>query len=185
MSEANRATAAPPEVLDGAVRLRAIKIDDWALECELSRDPDVVMWTYYPSDMDEDQSRRRIAESRARADAGLIQRYVILDQAGHALGTCGIGKLRTDVPEIFYALLPTARGRGAATEATALLSTWALAHGYSKVALETVEGNTASEHVARRAGFAPVDRYEDEHRGEQVLLTRWLNRATGAPTSTK
>lgn len=183
MSEANRATAAPPEMLTGAVRLRAINIDDWSLEYQLSRDPDVVMWTYYPSGMDEGQSRRRIAEAQARADAGLAKRYVIVDQAGDALGTCGIGKLRTDVPEIFYALLPTARGRGAATEATKLLATWALAHDYSKVALETVEGNTASERVARRAGFSPVDRYEGEHLGEQVMLTRWLNLATGASTS--
>lgn len=122
-------------------------------------------------------------EAGSSPDAGLVKRYVILDQAGHALGTCGIGKLRTAVPEIFYALVPTARGRGAATEATKLLATWALAHDCSKVALETVEGNTASERVARRAGFAPVDRYEDEHRGEQVMLTRWLDRATGASTS--
>lgn len=183
MSEADWATAAPPDVLMGTVRLRAINIDDWALEYQLSRDPDVVMWTFYPSDMDEDQSRRRIAESQAGADAGLMKRYVILDQAGHALGTCGIASLRTDVPEIFYALLPTARGRGAATEATKLLATWALTHGFSQVALETVEDNTASERVARRAGFASVDRYEDEHRGEQVMLTRWLNRAAGASTS--
>lgn len=123
MGEANWETLAPPEVLTGAVRLRAIKIDDWALECQLSRDPDVVMWTYYPSYMDEDRARRRIAESQTRAHAGLAQRYVILDQAGYALGTCGLGKLGTEAPEVFYALLPTGRGRGAATEAAKLLAT--------------------------------------------------------------
>lgn len=180
MGEANRATGAPPDELVGAVRLRAINMDDWALECQLSRDPEVVMWTYYPSEMDEDQARRRIAASQARAGAGLAKRYVILDQAGHALGTCGIGELQTAVPAVFYALLPSARGRGAATEATKLLTDWALAHDYSKVALDTVEGNIASERVARRAGFTPADRHQGEHRGEQVVLTRWLSSPTGA-----
>ncbi len=123
MSEARTVTASPPKVLTGAVRLRALTVDDWVVEHQLSRDPEVVKWTYYPCDMDEHRSRQRIAESQARADAGLVQRYVILDKTGQRLGTCGIGSLPTEAPEVFYALLPTARGRGAATEATRLLAT--------------------------------------------------------------
>ena len=123
MSEARTVAASPPKVLTGAVHLRAPEVDDWEVEQQLSRDPEVVKWTYYPCDMDEHQSRQRIAESRARADVGLVQRYVILDLTGQRLGTCGIGRLPSEAPEVFYALLPTARGRGAATEATRLLTT--------------------------------------------------------------
>lgn len=183
MSDQRTVTASPPKVLTGAVRLRALEVDDWVVEQQLSQDPEVVKWTYYPCDMDEHQSRQRIAESRARADAGLVQRYVILDLTGQRLGTCGIGRLPTKTPEVFYALLPTTRGRGAATEATRLLATWALAHGYPQVALETVEGNVASERVAHRAGFTRTDRREDEHRGERVMVTRWLKHPTAATTT--
>lgn len=55
-----------------------------------------------------------------------------------------------------------------------MLTTWAFAHGYPQVALETVEGNVASERVAQQSGFTRRDRHEDEHRGEQVVVTRWL-----------
>ena len=32
----------PPEVLAGALVLRALRVDDWPVEHQLSRDPDVV-----------------------------------------------------------------------------------------------------------------------------------------------
>lgn len=165
------------------VRLRALQIADWPLEQELSRQPDVVRWTYYPCDMDEAQSRQRITNSLERTEAGLVQRYVVFDGAGRGLGTCGLGMLRTDAPEIFYALLPSGRGVGAATEAARLLCECAFALGYPEVALITVDGNAASERVAHRAGFAPGRRYQDDHRGEPAVLTRWVKATPGKAAS--
>ena len=109
-----------------------------------------------------------------------MQRYVIVDPADQRLGTCGIGRLPTGAPEIFYALLPTARGRGAATEATRHLP-----RGRSPTAMSWLPWKPlramvrASERVARRAAFAPTERYRGEHRGEPVWVTRWLKHATG------
>lgn len=60
----------------------------------------------------------------------------------------GIAALDAEVPEVVYALLPAARGRGVATEAATCLSDWLLDHGRPVVALITVEGNVASERVA-------------------------------------
>ena len=157
--------------------LRALAADDWDLEQRLSRDDDVVRWTYYPLDLTEEGARRRIALAQQRAEAGLLRRYAILGADGVALGTCGVGALATDDPELFYVVLPEARGRGAASEAARLLSDWVLEHGYRQVVLVTVEGNAPSEAVARRAGFTVADHHEGDHRGRSVTLTRWVRRA--------
>jgi len=82
--------------------------------------------------------------------------------------------LTDGVPEVFYALLPEARGRGAATSAVRALCHWLGSLGHGEVALETIEGNIASERVAVRAGFLPSGRRPDLHHGEPVVLNRWL-----------
>lgn len=171
------ATTAPPPLLSGVVTLRALAVDDWTLEQRLSRDDEVVRWTYYPLDLSEEKARTRIAVAQERAEAGLMQRYAVLDESGAALGTCGVGALTTDSPELFYALLPEARGRGSASGAVRLLTDWLLDHAYRQLSLITVEGNVASEAVALRSGFTLADRHEGDHRGKPVTLTRWTRRA--------
>src|SRR6476659_9090348 len=164
----------PPDVLQTEdCCLRALSVDDWALEQAISRDPDVIEWTYYPAEMTMEQSRHRIQDSLERTKRGLERRYAILDGEGDPVGTCGIGALDGDCPRIFYAVLPQGRSRGIATRAARLLAEWALAGGYAIVSLETIDGNEASERVASKAGFVPVDRYQADHRGETAWLTRW------------
>lgn len=156
--------------------LRAIAESDWSVEAELSRDAEVVRWTFYPRDMDEQAAHERIAHYQMRAAQGATQRFVILDTDDNPLGTCGIGRLEEDTPEVFYALLRWGRGRGAATQAATSLVQWALASGRPAVALVTIDGNEPSERVALRAGFDAVERFEGEQRGEPVSMTRWLRR---------
>jgi RimJ/RimL family protein N-acetyltransferase len=164
----------PPDVLErGDLKLRALSVEDWELEQVMSRDPDVVRWTYYPVDMTEHESRRRVQVSLDRTRRGLERRYVICDGGGDCVGTCGIAGLDGDSPRIFYGVLSQSRSRGLATGAARLLAEWALASGYAIVSLETIEGNEASERVAGKAGFVPVERYQADHRGETARLTRW------------
>ena len=164
----------PPDVLEREdCCLRALSVEDWALEQAMSRDPDVVKWTYYPVEMTEQESRHRIQDSLERTSRGLVRRYAIYDGEDDPVGTCGIGALDGDCPRIFYAMLPQGRNRGIATTAARLLAEWALASGYAIVSLETIEGNEASERVASKAGFVPVERYQADHRGETAWLTRW------------
>jgi RimJ/RimL family protein N-acetyltransferase len=154
--------------------LRAISQSDWAVEAELSRDAEVVRWTFYPPDMNEQAARDRIRHHEKRAAEGATRRFVILDEHGNSLGTCGIGRLQEQTPEVFYALLPRGRGRGAATRAVTSLVQWAFASGRRSVALVTINGNQPSEGVAQRAAFHPAEQFEDDHRGKRVSLTRWL-----------
>ena len=173
MSSVGSPGSLPPDVLVGdGCYLRALSVTDWAIEQALSRDSDVVRWTYYPVELTEDESRHRIQDSLERTGVGLLRRYVVVE-GGTPVGTCGIAGLDGDCPHIYYALLPGGRGRGIATSAARLLVEWALTSGYAVVSLETIQGNQASERVATKAGFRPVDRYHADHRGETAWLTRW------------
>ncbi len=135
----------------GPFRLVPLTMSHWKLEHQLSRCTDVAAWTLYPPELNETQARERVIRSQQAAGAGQAARYAV-ERNGTALGTAGI-KNTEDAPEIFYALLPAGRGRGAATAAAVALSDWALDHDAPYVALWTLPGNSASARVAQRAGF--------------------------------
>jgi RimJ/RimL family protein N-acetyltransferase len=171
----------PSRLTVGPFTLQAMAESDWPLVVEMSRDADVVRWTFYPDNADEAGARDWLRQALASAADGTAARFVIGDECAAALGTCGIGGLDEETPEVFYALLPRGRGRGAATLATHALASWALSAGYGSVGLETEVGNVASEDVARRCGFEPVRVFPGEHRGRPAELTRWLARSPTAP----
>jgi len=150
-------------------RLRPVEEDDWRLDQELSRVPDVTRWTYYPPDVDEEEARRRVARNLEIRAAGRGARYIIVAGEG-SVGTIGVGT-RGAGPFLFYALLPVARGRGLATAAVTGLAGWLLAHGEPSVAASTMVGNTASERVLERAGFVPG---ELDVEPDGVTVRRWL-----------
>jgi RimJ/RimL family protein N-acetyltransferase len=166
-------TEAPPPALPSAVgELRALAADDWRLDQALSRDPDVVRWTLHPADLGEEAARARVGRSRANAAAGRGRRYaIVLD--GQAVGLAGIAAADDGDPEVFYALLPAGRRQGAATAAARALADWALNAGARRVLLLTIPGNTASEAVARRAGFAETGTEVRPHRGVPTEMTVW------------
>ena len=55
--------------------------------------------------------------------------------------------------ELFYELIPEARGQGLATEAALELSLWALKHGASRVTAKIEASNADSRRVLERCGF--------------------------------
>jgi RimJ/RimL family protein N-acetyltransferase len=154
-------------------RLRAVEEDDWRLDQELSRVPDVTRWTYYPPDVSEEEARRRVARSFVIRADGRGGRFVVVT-GGTAVGTIGVGS-RLSGPFLYYALLPSARGRGLATAAVAALSGWLLEHGEEAVGASTMVGNVASERVLARAGFVPGDLAVEP---DGVTVRRWLLVAT-------
>ena len=67
---------------------------------------------------------------------------------------------------VAYALLPTERGRGAASDAVRAMTAWLRAAlGVVEVTAAIAPDNAASERVARAAGFHPTARWTD---GERV-----------------
>lgn len=165
----------PAELAADGWHLRPLSEQDWALECAMSRDPDVVRWTLYPPDMTEDAARERIRRTRQRADQRIAARYAVLDSDHHAVGTAGIASSDSDADEaeVVYALMPSGRHRGAATAAARTLTDWALSTGITRVQLMTIPGNTASEKVAQRAGFVLEGEETRDQRGTPTRMFRW------------
>jgi RimJ/RimL family protein N-acetyltransferase len=130
----------------------------------------------YPADLDEAGARLRVIRMTEAARAGRGIRYAV-EEDGVALGTAGFGASDQGY-EVFYALKPEGRGRGLATGSVLALVRWLAAQGQRAVRLSTLDGNTASEAVARRAGF------RRERKGTHVdgrPLTVWLR--VEAPTT--
>jgi RimJ/RimL family protein N-acetyltransferase len=162
----------PSDLTAGRWHLRALSDDDWTLEQAMSRDPDVVRGTLYPPDLSEESARQRVGRTKQRAGERVAGRYAVLD--GHvAVGTAGIAFTDAGDAEVFYALLPHGRHQGAATQAACALSEWALSAGAKRVLLVTIPGNSASEAVARRAGFTVDGQEVRDQRGNRIRMTRW------------
>ncbi|MFF1572195.1 GNAT family N-acetyltransferase [Leifsonia sp. NPDC058292] len=135
--------------------LRILTPDDWRIEHDLSRVADVPTWTMYPPDLTKEQSRARAGFNVDLVEAGLGIRYLVIE-AGTIVGTAGFGRRADGDHELFYALKPEGRGRGLATDAVRTLVDWLHASGARRLWLSTLDGNIASENVARRAGFVAV-----------------------------
>jgi RimJ/RimL family protein N-acetyltransferase len=171
----------PAELAADGWQLRILSDADWRLEWTMSRDPDVVRWTLYPPDMTEEAALERVRRTRQRAGQQLAARYAVLDPDHNAIGTAGIASNENSTEaEVFYALLPHGRHRGAATAAARALSEWALSTGIELVLLLTIPGNTASEAVARRAGFVLDGDETRDQRGTPTRMLRW-SRITSPP----
>jgi RimJ/RimL family protein N-acetyltransferase len=82
--------------------------------------------------------------------------FAILEAAsGDLAGQCGVDEWsNADVVQIGYWLAPHARGRGFATRAVELMTSWLFELGAARVFLTVVSENADSAAVARRAGFA-------------------------------
>lgn len=117
-------------------------------------DPDVIRWIGPP----ERTARDVLVQNEERwANGSPTLSICELD------GTC-VGKIWLSVDptdrstgSVGYWLLPTARGRGYATAAVRLLSTWAVRElGVTNVRLKTAPDNERSHRVAERSGFRRV-----------------------------
>jgi RimJ/RimL family protein N-acetyltransferase len=141
---------------------------DWPVEYALSRDSEVIRWTFYPSSIDEAAARDRCRSFVGRAREGRSFRWIITTASGSRVGTCGAVP-RGNEAELFYALLSDHRGLGLATEAvTALANEAARLTLTPQLAIESA--NTASTRVAMRAGFRPSG---ERHDADGVLVRTW------------
>jgi RimJ/RimL family protein N-acetyltransferase len=143
-----------PTLSDGRVLLRAAEHRDLPAIVAGIQDPDVMRWIGPPQGSAHDvlvQNEERWA--RGSPTLSICE----LD------GTC-VGKVWLNVPEadrstgfVGYWLLPVARGRGYATAAVRLLSSWAIRElGVTRIRLTTAPDNERSHRVAERSGFRRV-----------------------------
>lgn len=155
---------APPDppLSDGVVTLRGFDSGDVAAIVAVCRDPEIPRWTLVPSPCGEDDARdylKRAADGRAE---GRCASFAIADAATPAtlLGTISLNVIDWDrrAADVGYLLGAPARGNGYATRAVELLAGWAFGTlGLERLELRAQRDNHASQAVAARAGFAPVD----------------------------
>lgn len=117
-------------------------------------DPDVLRYTSTPDPIPPDW----VETWRAQFDGENRINWAIVDDelpapgfVGYAVAF-GIDREAGEL-ELGYATSPWARGRGVATASLALLTDWALAEGFQRLALLIDPDNPASQAVARRCGY--------------------------------
>jgi RimJ/RimL family protein N-acetyltransferase len=149
-----------PTLSDGRVLLRAAEPRDLpAIEAGI-HDPDVIRWIGPQLPTAQDVLRQ--SEERWSLGSPALS-ICTLD------GTC-VGKIWLSVSEtegstgsIGYWLLPAGRGRGLATSAVRLLSSWAVDElGVSILRITTAPDNAQSQRVAERSGYQRVSQTADE-----------------------
>jgi RimJ/RimL family protein N-acetyltransferase len=143
-----------PVLTDGRVLLRAAEPRDLpALEVGI-HDPDVLRWIG-----PQPSSAGDVLVKDEEWWAGGSPTLMICEPDGTCVGKVWMTVLETDRSTGFvgYWLLPVGRGRGLATSAVRLLSTWAVRElGVTNVRLRTAPENVRSQRVAERSGFRRV-----------------------------
>lgn len=150
----------PVMLADDAVVLRPWSSSDAIFMAEASRDPAIERYNGpSPASVADaitvieriEQSWRTFEVQGDPAGAA----FAIVDAAlGEPVGMCGIDHWSsTDVAQFGYWLAPGARGRGLATRAVTLMTSWLFELGAARVHLTIQSENIASAAVALRAGF--------------------------------
>jgi ribosomal-protein-alanine N-acetyltransferase len=165
---------------DGVVRLRQWADDDSAWYADSVRDPLIQRFTTESAVLDAGQVRAAIGRLRAAGDA---EGFVICDAVtGERLGNIA---LRHDgrAGEVSYWVAAAARGRGVATRALMLFSSWCFqAVGVEELWLHTHRENVASQRAALRAGYQRDPRRDksQEVKGEMWPMLGYALRRPGS-----
>lgn len=145
-----------PTLSDGVVTLRAWTERDAPAIEPVCGDPAVTQFTNVPLAYSAAAARAWIARHHERRLDGDAAVFAIADGASdQVLGNAILTRFDwpARIAEIGYWLLPSARGRGAATRAVALLAGWAFDElGIETIELDIAAHNSASQRVAGRLG---------------------------------
>lgn len=116
---------------------------------------DPVVMAHYPRTKTREECADWIARSRrGYAEDGFGLWLLVED--GEVVGECGLTWQSPDGRrdlELGYHLLPSAQGRGLATEAALACRTYAAARGVRRLIAVVAPGNTGSRRVAERVGL--------------------------------
>ena len=132
-------------------------MDDLACIREAATDPGIPSGTTVPAVFTEAEGLGFVYRQWSRAERGEGLSLAVAEAAtDEALGLIALLlRPQPGVAGLGYWVIPRARGRGLASRAAALLSSWALASaGLARVEAWTEPANTASQRVLLHAGFA-------------------------------
>jgi RimJ/RimL family protein N-acetyltransferase len=145
------------ELTDGVVRLRPLGPADAGFVAELHGLPEVIATSVPPEPPTAESTRQRCTRAEALWLAGQRADLVIEEAAGGApAGEIGLFYQEpvTGQAMIGYSMLPAFRGRGFATRAARLLTSWAFAEtAVARVIAGAMPSNVGSQRVLEKAGF--------------------------------
>jgi RimJ/RimL family protein N-acetyltransferase len=116
-----------PELTRPPVTLRPFTPGDIDVVLEAATDPAISMITTVPAYPDQASARAYLDRQRARAATGHGYSLAVADSlTGQAVGQIGVWPLQEGGASVGYWIVPSARRRGYATRALALISKWGL-----------------------------------------------------------
>ncbi len=166
---------APPDppLHEGDIVLRPAREADLCAIAEEGADPELQRWLNIPVPYTPEAAQAYLDYARRTWEGppseGLA--FTIADRAtDEYLGGIILFVARHEISEVGYSVKPSARGRGVATRAVALVAHWAFRDlGVKRIELRTHLENRASQRVAEKAGFVRegVERKSRSLRGER------------------
>ena len=156
MAPGARAFAPPdPPLAVGSIRLRLPAARDEDAIYEACQDPEIQRWAATPVPYLREHAQGWIEGAEPEWAEARHGALAIVDATDDRfLGAIGLSPQEPHRVEIGFWIVPAARGRGIATEATRLVARWALRDlGFDRLELLHLVGNEASRRVAEKAGF--------------------------------
>ncbi|MGN6090098.1 MAG: GNAT family N-acetyltransferase [Actinomycetes bacterium] len=155
--------------------LRPWREDDVSVMTELFDTDEMDRWTPLAHPFTTEVARRYVAAAQRAVNSGLLQYAITVD------GEVPLGEVLlfpTDEPaccEFAYAVGAAHRGARLAARAMTALRPMAVSLGYGSARLRIAVGNTASEVVARAAGFQRTDEplLQRERKGYRLQMATW------------
>ena len=148
----------PAEIVAGRLQLRPLLPTDADAVYAACQDPEIQRWTRIPVPYERHHAETFVADNSAEGwAAGAGRSYAVTDATtGELLGTVGLVEFDAleRTAEVGYWVVPGARGRGVAVQATLALARWCFgALGLGRLQWMAEVGNVASRRVAEKAGF--------------------------------
>jgi RimJ/RimL family protein N-acetyltransferase len=164
-----------PLLQSEAITLRRLRDDDAPAIAAACRDPTIVQFTFMPDSLTEEDARTWIDNKVGRWGSDCC--FAITDsQSDDLVGTAGMAVYDAfQTGELYYWVLPPARGRGVASTAVSLICDWAFAHQLERLFLLVHPENEASHRVAARCGFTREGtlRAYERVKGRRPDLVSW------------
>lgn len=171
----------------GRVTLREVRESDVAMALDLAADPYVPQTGTLPAAPSPEDALAWVHRQRGRHAEGSGFSFTVVERrTGLAVGHCGLWLRAFPHGSAGYAIAPSFRGRGLATDALRALTRF----GWTVPRLERVElaiepWNAASLRTAERAGYRPAGSTTREIGGALRTVARYVAlRPEGPPAPT-
>ncbi len=153
------------------ILLRPVKMGDAQFLFELRNDPEVCKWSQTNTPQTDFRAHCHWLQMRVDGKPGEVL-YVVQTTRGVPVGLVWMSFNPNDLDkmaEIHYRIAPQERRKGYAFQAVKSLIK-SIGHRHAKFKCPIIEGNIASEALARKLGLHPDNRMQISENDERVIV---------------